>query len=147
MSNDPILFYENTHYSFSNFASFAIEWKGYFCMTSEHAYQSEKFDDLEIKEKIINASSALNALLIARENKDKQRKDWDEIKIKAMKEILIEKIKQHPYIKEKLLKTENREIIENSPTDAFWGWGPNKDGQNNLGKLWMEIREEIKKSN
>jgi ribA/ribD-fused uncharacterized protein len=142
--NDPILFYENTYYSFSNFSSFAINWKGYICATTEHAYQSEKFDDKKIKEEIINASSALNAMLIAKENKDKYKKDWYEIKLKVMKEILQEKIKQHPYIKEKLLQTNNREIIENSPKDDFWGWGPNKNGANHLGKLWMEIREEIK---
>lgn len=28
--------------------------------------------------------------------------------------------------------------------DDFWGWGPNRDGQNMLGKLWMEIRAAIR---
>lgn len=26
--------------------------------------------------------------------------------------------------------------------DSFWGWGPDKRGQNMLGKLWMRVREE-----
>lgn len=27
----------------------------------------------------------------------------------------------------------------------FWGWGPNQDGRNELGKLWMEIRAELRR--
>jgi hypothetical protein len=34
-------------------------------------------------------------------------------------------------------------LIENSWRDDFWGWGPNRDGKNQLGKLWMEIRSEL----
>ena len=37
-----------------------------------------------------------------------------------------------------------RELIENSWRDDFWGWGPNRDGQNMLGRLWMEIRDELR---
>jgi len=29
--------------------------------------------------------------------------------------------------------------------DDFWGWGPDHDGANMLGTLWMEIRDEIRK--
>lgn len=35
-------------------------------------------------------------------------------------------------------------IVEDSPKDDFWGWRPNRNGQNNLGKLWMKLREELK---
>jgi domain of unknown function (DUF1768) len=35
-------------------------------------------------------------------------------------------------------------IVEDSPKDDFWGWGSNRNGQNNLGKLWMKLREELK---
>ena len=48
------------------------------------------------------------------------------------------------YIQKKLVESGEREIIENSPEDDFWGWGPNKDGQNEMGKLWMKLREELK---
>lgn len=36
------------------------------------------------------------------------------------------------------------EPVENSWRDDFWGWGPNRDGQNMLGRLWMEIRAELR---
>lgn len=35
------------------------------------------------------------------------------------------------------------EAIAYSWRDSFWGWGPNRDGRNMLGRLWMELRAEI----
>ncbi len=139
-----IFFYENEFYIFSNFSAFAIEWKGKLYMTSEHAYHSEKFEDENLKEQIRNARSAHDAFKLAHQNKDKYRKDWDKIMIDIMKKILRVKTEQHSYVKKKLLDSGNKELIEDSWRDSFWGWGPNKDGKNYLGKLWMEIREEFR---
>lgn len=35
----------------------------------------------------------------------------------------------------------------NRGTTTSGGGGPNKDGQNMLGKLWMRVRQEIRKAN
>ena len=145
LDNDKqIFFYENEFYVFSNFSSFAIEWKGKLYMTSEHAYHSEKFEDENLKKQIRNARSAHVAFKITEVNKDKYRNDWDKIKLKVMKEILRSKAEQHPYVKKKLLESGNKELVEDSWRDSYWGWGPNKDGENHLGKLWMEVRNEFK---
>ena len=53
------------------------------------------------------------------------------------------KFPHRPALRRKLLATGDRELIENSWRDNFWGWGPNRDGKNQLGKLWMEIRSEL----
>lgn len=144
LDNDKqIFFYEQEFYPFSNFSSFKLLWKGYDWMTSEHAYHSEKFDDLEILEKLKQSRSAHDAMKLAYANKDKYRKDWDEIRLDVMKQILHEKVRQHPYVKKKLLESGNKVLIENSWRDDFWGWGPEKNGANNLGKLWMEVREDL----
>jgi ribA/ribD-fused uncharacterized protein len=66
-----------------------------------------------------------------------------DVKVGIMKDILREKTKQHPYIKKKLLDSQDKILIEDSWRDDFWGWGENKDGKNMLGKLWMEVREEV----
>lgn len=60
-----------------------------------------------------------------------------------MEEILRAKLAQHPRIQEKLLETKNKQIIENSPYDDFWGIGPENNGQNHLGKVWMKLRDEL----
>ncbi len=114
-------------------------------MTSEHVYHSEKLEDEILKEQIRNARSAHDALKIAHANKDKYREDWDKIKLNVMKEVLYAKTKQHSYVKKKLLDSGNKELIEDSWRDSFWGWGPNKDGENHLGRLWMEIRDEFRR--
>lgn len=140
---DPVLFYEGRWYMFSNFSSFAISWKGWLWLTTEHAYQAAKFNDQAIATQIRNARSAHDAKAIARQHNADVRKDWDDIRVDVMREILRIKIEQHPYVKRKLLETEAREIIENSPHDAFWGRGVDWKGTNWLGKLWMELRAEI----
>jgi|GEM_PF-317991 len=140
----PILFYEHDFYIFSNFSSFALDWKGKRYITSEHAYHSEKFKDEPLKEEIRQCRSAHDALKLAHTHKNKYRSDWDEVKLSVMKEILREKVKQHPYVKKKLLDSGERELIEDSWRDDFWGWGPKKNGRNQLGKLWMEVRKEFR---
>ncbi len=57
--------------------------------------------------------------------------------------IISAKVAQHKYVYKKLLETGNREIIEDSWRDDYWGWGPNKDGKNMLGKLWMKLRYKL----
>lgn len=129
---------------FSNFSSFSIEMNGVKWQTSEHLYQAMKFmgQSSDIVEEIKNASSAYDSKKKAEQHSDKIRKDWEDIKVKKMEEIIREKHAQHPYIQKKLLETVGMDIIEDSPKDAFWGWGPNKDGKNHLGKIWMKIRDE-----
>jgi len=131
---------------FSNFSSFKLNWKGVDWMTSEHAYHAEKFEDSKILEQLKNTRSAHDAMKLAYANKDKYRKDWDEIRLEMMKKILLAKVEQHPYVKKKILESGDRELVENSWRDSYWGWGPNKDGENHLGKLWMEVREEVRRN-
>jgi predicted NAD-dependent protein-ADP-ribosyltransferase YbiA (DUF1768 family) len=45
------------------------------------------------------------------------------------------------YVKKKLIESGDKELIENSWRDTYWGWGENRDGENHLGKIWMEIRK------
>lgn len=142
-----IFFYEHEFYVFSNFSSFMLEWKGKLYPTSEHAYHSEKFENEEMKEQIRNTRSAHEAFKFTNANKEKHRKDWDNIKLSIMKDILRAKVEQHPYVKKKLLESGDKELIEDSWRDAYWGWGPDKDGENHLGKLWMEVRGEFKSEN
>lgn len=144
-NDNQVFFYEQDFYVLSNFSSFTLKWKGWRFDTSEAAYHWEKFPNKpDIQDGIRTAISAHVAYQIARAFKAKRRPDWDEVKVPIMKEILREKVAQHEYVKRKLLATGNRQLIEDSWRDAFWGWGPNKDGQNVLGKLWMEIRDEIR---
>ncbi len=144
--DEVIGFYPREFYPFDNFSSFKVEWNGYLFSSVEESYQAASFmgSDEELVEKIKKSHSADEAQRIAYANRDKRREDWDDVKISIMEELLRLKIKQNPYVKKKLLQTEDYMIVEDSPKDDFWGWGPNRNGQNNLGKLWMKLRGELK---
>jgi ribA/ribD-fused uncharacterized protein len=155
-TDTQVFFYEQDFYVLSNFSAFSLRWKDHRFDTSEAAYQWEKFPlhaDLtkqelvtreSIRNAILNAPSAHDAYKIAERNRDYRRKDWDSVKVDIMRNILRSKAHQHEYVNRKLLDTGDRELIENSWRDSFWGWGPDKNGLNTLGKLWMEVRSEIR---
>ncbi len=145
-TDSQVFFYENDFYVLSNFSAFRLRWDGYTFDTSEAAYHYEKFPHHpKIQFLIFHAPSAHESFKIAEMHKSLRRQDWNDIKVPIMKKILQAKVCQHEYVCRKLLTTGDRELIEDSWRDSFWGIGPNKDGQNMLGKLWMEIREELRK--
>lgn len=147
-------FYEQEFYVLSNFSSFRVKYHNMDFETSEHAYHFLKFlypvhDSLNstlipIRSEIYMARSAHEAFKIANSYKQFYNPNWNNIKVSTMKGILIAKASQHEYVYKKLMETGDRTLIENSWRDDFWGIGPNRDGQNQLGKLWMEIRENFK---
>lgn len=143
---ERVCFYEQDFYVLSNFSSFTIQWKGARFDTSEAVYHWEKFYGVRpIVAAIIRAApSAHDAFKLAERNKHLRRPDWDDVKVDIMRDILRAKARQHEYVRRKLLATGDRELVENSWRDDFWGWGPNRDGKNMLGKLWMEIRAELR---
>lgn len=140
-----VFFYEQDHYYLSNFSAFRVHWKGINFDTSEAAYHWEKFPDSPVvRREIAHARSAHAAFKIAEESRSLRRADWDDIRVDLMRDILRAKAQQHEYVRRKLLQTGDRELVENSWRDAFWGWGPSRDGQNILGKLWMDVRTELR---
>ena len=147
-----VFFYEQDFYVLSNFSAFTLVWKGIRFDTSEAAYHFEKFTDGDgamanvrsIQWDIRTAPSAHEAFKIAERNRAHRRPDWDDVKVGIMLDILRAKAAQHEYVRRKLLATGDRCLIENSWRDDFWGWGPNRDGKNMLGTLWMRVRAELR---
>ena len=150
-TDHQVFFYEQDFYVLSNFSAFRVQWKGIDFDTSEHAYHWEKFRDQphawnsvgSIAEQVRLAPSAHAAFKLAEICKPHRRPDWDDVKVEIMRGILKAKVDQHEYVRRKLLETGTRELVEDSWRDDFWGWGPNKDGKNMLGRIWMEIRDEL----
>jgi len=146
--DDPgtVGFYEREFYPFSNFSSFRVEWRDKDWMTSEHAYQAAKFIECkpDIVARIGLARSSHDAYKLAREMNDLRRLDWNEVKVPIMEDICRHKLGQHAYIRTKLDATGDWRLVEDSPTDSFWGIGPDGQGQNQLGTIWMKLREEMR---
>lgn len=143
--NECALFYVGQWYCFDNFSAFAINWRDRNWSTVEHAYQASKFNNPEVVEQIWRATSAHEAKKIANDPQNNHliRSDWENVKHVIMKEILLAKLDQHPYVQKKLRESRGMMLVEDSHQDAHWGRGRNWDGKNWLGRIWMEIREEL----
>lgn len=124
----------------SNFYESVIFYNGMVFMNAEAAFQAQKSIHPKMRERFcrLNGSQAkkLGRSVSLRE-------DWNEVRIPIMRRILELKF-SNPQLKELLLSTGNEELVEgNTWGDKFWGTC-NGIGENNLGKLLMEIRESIK---
>jgi ribA/ribD-fused uncharacterized protein len=79
----------------------------------------------------------------------KLRSDWEEVKIDKMYEIVLDKFTRSEPLRNKLLDTGDKILIEaNSWGDRFWGFDVKKNkGENNLGVILMKVREILKNDN
>jgi hypothetical protein len=131
----------------SNFAPVKIKLGIGIFPSVEHAYQSMKTKD-DTKWKVFCACEPSPAIVKKQSQQIKLRENWDEIKDLIMMLCLQQKYNQSPY-KEKLIATGEEEIQEgNWWGDVYWGVDlKTGQGQNKLGKMIMQIREEINHDN
>jgi ribA/ribD-fused uncharacterized protein len=128
----------------SNFAHFPMVIDNKSWPTSEHYYQSCKFEDENIREKIRTAKSPMMAAKIGRDSKSKIRDGWDSLRVSIMRKAVLEKFSQNTLIGERLIATGDATLIEHTSRDPFWADGGDGSGRNMLGIILMEVREKIK---
>ncbi|MEW7291737.1 NADAR family protein [Aquimarina sp. 2304DJ70-9] len=142
---------------FSQWWSSSFEVKGRTYKTSEHWMMAEKarlFEDADIQKQIIACNHPMEAKQLGRKVKKFDPQTWDEHKYEIVKEGSLYKFSQHEDLKEFLLNTKNRIIVEASPRDRIWGIGMSQNnekaqnpnlwrGQNLLGFALMEVRGEL----
>jgi len=126
--------------------------------TAEHwmmAKKAELFNDQEILEKIIQANSPAQAKKLGREVRNYVDSLWLENRYEIVKQGNFHKFSQNPDLKEFLINTKERILVEASPVDSIWGIGMATDhkdinnpekwrGLNLLGFALMEVRDELK---
>lgn len=146
-SGEVVGFYPREYFFLDNFSAFQVDYLDRRWPTAEQAYHATKFLVTlpAVVEELHRAMSPHDALKIAHINKEHVPDDWDDRKVSVMEEICRLKRDQHPYIRRKLREIPpGLLIVEDSPKDDFWGWGPDRDGRNELGKIWMRLRDELK---
>jgi N-glycosidase YbiA len=129
---------------FSNFSPHGVEMDDGYWRTVEHYFQAQKFADADYKEKIRNATTPKQAKSLGRSRALPIRTDWEVVKEGIMKAALRKKFTTHPELKTLLLETGEEELIEDAPTDYYWGCGRTRTGKNRLGALLMEVRAELR---
>ena len=132
----------------SNFSTINIEIKGQVWPTSEHMYMACKTTDPAVQEQIRKAYTPGYAKKLGRQLQ--LRPDWEQIKDEAMLRVLRAKFKGNEEHRNKLLATGNDTLIEgNYWHDNYWGscmcQRCGNQGKNMLGKLLMQVREELQK--
>lgn len=151
------------YWPFSNFYHAPFKDKvGTIWPTTEHYFQAMKFlpeaqDDQgrSIRKLICYADTPKIAAELGRNRSFPLREDWNNevpglegkgvlVKDTYMYRALTYKFTQHDFLRELLIGTNDAEIIEASPIDFYWGEGKDGSGKNMLGKLLMQLREELK---
>jgi len=149
ISNLMIIYFykvEEPYGCFSNFSLHDISLHGQEWLTVEHYYQAQKF--VSTDERLVAAIRAVptpqEAAKLGRDPNHRIRADWEEVKIPIMREAVLTKFLAHTDIQAILLATAEQVIVEDSPTDYYWGCGCDRTGQNHLGKILMSVRKEIR---
>lgn len=127
---------------FSNFAPYPIVLKGQTWPTAEHYFQAQKFAGTEHEEAIRLASSPMIAARMGRSRSRPLRPDWESVKDGIMREAVRAKFTQHPELRAMLLDTGEALLVEHTKRDRYWGDGGDGSGQNRLGQILMDVREE-----
>lgn len=110
----------------------------------EAAFQALKSTDVDVRRQFVDLSPSEAKRLGRRID---LRDDWDDVKVDVMEALLRQKFSdKNPELKEKLLSTGDDDLVEgNWWNDRFWGVCRGV-GENNLGKLLMKIREELRRN-
>ena len=143
---------------FSQWHHSSFEIDNVYYATAEHYMMAEKarvFNNDELALQIIEASHPNQAKALGRQVTGFTNEEWNKHRFDIVVKGNLAKFSQNLDLKEFLLTTENRVLVEASPVDKIWGIGLAEDhidadnplkwkGLNLLGFALMVVRKKIK---
>jgi hypothetical protein len=138
-SNNTIKFYSRSQsfFELSNFYPSSFELDGRWWRTVEHYVQAKKSLDESEQELIRNTHKTTTIKKLV--DSMKIRDDWEEVREDIVYKALKAKFTQNKKLKMLLLSTGTCDLMEDSPTDMYWGGR----GKNRLGELLKTLRTEL----
>lgn len=136
-----------------NMSPYPIEYNGKTWRTTEALFQALRFNDEMVREEIRLEKSPMGAKFKAKKYKHLMDVEPQSARdIENMRLCIKLKIEQHPDLKDKLKLTGGQKIYEDvtsRPRGSGLFWGAMKTnegwtGENVLGKIWMNIRKDLK---
>ena len=135
-----------------------IRYKGLTFFNTEQAFMWEKaifFGDMETAKQIVENPDPARCKKLGRLVKGFDAEKWSEVSYDIMVAVNYAKFSQNGILKNILLETEDKIIVEASPYDKIWGIGLHWEdddcldmakwkGENLLGKALMCVRNKIK---
>jgi ribA/ribD-fused uncharacterized protein len=114
--------------------------------STEHYFQAMKFKDTDPNHMwaIHMTPKPRDAAAMGRDRTHKLREDWEQVKDDVMREAVRAKFTQYIELRYILIETGDAELIEHTTNDHYWADGGDGTGKNMLGKILMEIREELR---
>ena len=142
---------------YSNWEPCKINYNSLLFESSEHLFmylKAQYFNDIETANLILKTSSPSEAKALGRKIKNFDEDKWIHERENAMYIACYEKFYQNKDLKEKLLLTKDKTLVEGSPYDFIYGVGlkwddklildeKNWKGLNLLGITLMKVREDL----
>jgi ribA/ribD-fused uncharacterized protein len=139
----PINRFRGEYFFLSNFfpCREGVTYDGDVFPTSEHAYQAAKIEEAEGRKSFICGGSLGDNPMDAKTKggKVKKRPNWERIKVDVMLEVVRSKFARDSDLQQKLLSTQNQQIVEGHTGDKFWG-----GKANHLGNILKRVRDELR---
>jgi len=140
MDDQPITSFSGPFRFLSNFHPSEVTLDGGKYPSVEHAFQAAKSFGPAHRALIRNGCTSSQARRLGRNVV--LREDWEQVKVSIMLDLLRQKFAPGTALGQQLDATGDRELVEgNWWGDTFWGVCRGV-GQNQLGKLLMQVRAE-----
>ena len=109
----------------------------------EHYFQAMQFEDETYQEKIRLSGNVQQAIKFGKSWFKKKRPDVKKVSKILMTRAIYIKCKTYSEVETRLLETKELRIIENSQFAYYWGCGRDQRGENNFGKILMDVRKKL----
>ena len=136
-----------------NMSALPVRVEGVRYSTTEHLFQCMRFEDELVRKEIRESKSPMSSKMVMKKHKERvsivPRSEED---LNLMRSVLRIKMEFYPKLQEELVKQDSDSIIiedcskRSGASSKFWGmkltdgvW----EGENWLGRLWMELRLEL----
>lgn len=140
MDTSPILFNSRVpEWNWlSNFYHAPVDHDGVRYLNVEAAYQASKSTDPAVRARFVG----LNGWPAKQLGQEIQiTAVWTPTaKLILMENLVLQKFSRHLELKRRLLATGDRKLVERADWDGFWGDGPDRQGQNYLGRILTKTR-------
>lgn len=111
--------------------------------STEHFMMAEKarfFNDTQTEKLILNSEHPHEVQQLGRKVKNFHQEDWDRVKYNIVLQGNYLKFSQNKELREYLISTQNKILVEASPQDKIWGIGLKKEDKKSKNpKNWQGL--------
>lgn len=110
----------------------------------EHYYQANIVRSAGLIKRIIESDSAQAAFDLGSPWYRKKIENWKEKRKVLMTRALYTKVQMYDEVRQFLFETQDELLVETALYDYFFGVGRDNRGENQMGKVWMDIRKKLR---